>query len=161
MPRPLTGVRADKSYSYRDLEKMTAYVRRELKLSPDGAIDPLAHRLAGALPDIQFYDYTKLPKPWLRTRPNYHLTFSYSERSSWAEVEACLAHGINVAVVFGRTKDQALPSHYRGIPTINGDLHDLRFLDAPNHLVALHFKGAKARIPEAVASGFVIDPTEV
>lgn len=23
MPRPLTGVRADKSYSYRDLEKMT------------------------------------------------------------------------------------------------------------------------------------------
>jgi hypothetical protein len=143
--------------------------RRALKAGLRFAVRPnllsdqpkLAHRLAEALPDIQFYDYTKLPKPWLRTRPNYHLTFSYSERSSWAEVEACLAHGINVAVVFGRTKDQALPSHYRGIPTINGDLHDLRFLDAPNHLVALHFKGAHARIPEAVASGFVIDPKEI
>ena len=56
MPRPLTGVRADKSFSYRDLEKMTAYVRRELKLSPDGAIDPLA--LFEGLDDIRIESRT-------------------------------------------------------------------------------------------------------
>jgi hypothetical protein len=117
----------------------------------------LAHALADALPALQFYDYTKLPKPWLRTRPNYHLTFSYSERSSWAEVEACLAHGINVAVVFNRVKGDDLPTTYRGVPIIDGDVHDLRFLDPTPALVGLRFKGARAKLQPAIAAGFVLE----
>lgn len=41
MRRPLTGVRADRCYSYAALEKMAAYVRRELKITPHEAIKPL------------------------------------------------------------------------------------------------------------------------
>ena len=37
----LTGVRADCGYSYRDLEKVAAYVRKRLDYSPTEAIDPL------------------------------------------------------------------------------------------------------------------------
>ena len=116
----------------------------------------LAHELASALPDVQFYDYTKIPRPWERTLPNYHLTFSYSERSSWAEVEDCLAHGINVAVVFNRRKGE-LPRKYRGIPVIDGDKHDLRFLDKPGRFVGLSFKGSRAKLPAAIESGFVLE----
>jgi hypothetical protein len=116
----------------------------------------MALRLAPRFPQVQFYDYTKLPKPWLRTLPNYHLTFSYNERSSWAEVEDCLAHGINVAVVFNRRKGE-LPRKYRGIPVIDGDKHDLRFLDKPGRFVGLSFKGALAKLPAAIESGFVLE----
>ena len=117
----------------------------------------LAHELAARLPSVQFYDYTKLPKPWLRTRPNYHLTFSYSERSSWAEVEECVAHGINVAVVFNRLKGDDLPTTFAGLRVIDGDAHDLRFLDPTPSLVGLRFKGARAKMYDAIANGFVLE----
>jgi hypothetical protein len=117
----------------------------------------LAQRLAALLPGVQFYDYTKLPKPWLRTKPNYHLTFSYSERSSWAEVEACLAHGINVAVVFDRLKGDDLPTTFAGVRVIDGDTHDLRFLDPTPALVGLRFKGARAKMLDAMMDGFVLE----
>lgn len=117
----------------------------------------LAHELAAQLPAVQFYDYTKLPKPWLRTRPNYHLTFSYSERSSWAEVMDCLNHGINVAMVFDRVKGDDLPTTFRGIPVIDGDVHDLRFLDPTPALVGLRFKGARAKMYDAMTNGFVLE----
>jgi hypothetical protein len=38
----------------------------------------ISRQLALEFPDVQFYDYTKLPKPHLRTLPNYSITFSYS-----------------------------------------------------------------------------------
>jgi hypothetical protein len=41
MRRELSGVRADRSYSYADLEKLAAYVRDQLKMSPHEAIKPL------------------------------------------------------------------------------------------------------------------------
>lgn len=61
MPKPLTGVRADKSYSYRALEKMAAYVRRELKLSSDGAINPL--ELFEGLDDIRIVNRAGMSIP--------------------------------------------------------------------------------------------------
>jgi hypothetical protein len=149
------------------LAQLTLEVSRAAARAPEGhfAFRPnllsdlpkLAHALAEALPDVQFYDYTKLPKPWLRTRPNYHLTFSYSERSSWAEVEECLAHGINVAVVFNRLKGDDLPTMFGGYPVIDGDVNDLRFLDPTPSLVGLRFKGARAKMYDAVINGFVLE----
>jgi len=41
MTKPLAGVRADHNYSYSKLEAVAAYVRQQLKFSPDQAIDPL------------------------------------------------------------------------------------------------------------------------
>ena len=41
-------------------------------------LPPLAQELAASFLEVQLYDYTKHPKPWLRTLPNYHLRFSYS-----------------------------------------------------------------------------------
>jgi Zn-dependent peptidase ImmA (M78 family) len=41
MSKELTGVRADHKYSYSNLERLAAYVRQQLKLPPDQAIDPL------------------------------------------------------------------------------------------------------------------------
>ncbi len=124
----------------------------------------LGMMLAKRNPNVQFYDYTKIPKPWQRVQPNYHLTFSYSERSTWDDVRECFDHGINVAVVFAVRKGEPLPTIYRGtkelrlrdIPIINGDLHDLRFKDPVGHLVALGFKGGRAKMDAAVKGCFAL-----
>jgi hypothetical protein len=85
-------------------------------------------------PDQEWYDYTKLlgrkkiPK-------NYHLTFSRSEANDHQIADA-FKHGMNVAVVFHHK-----PTLYLGFPTLDGDQHDLRFLDPENHIVALSAKG--------------------
>lgn len=94
-----------------------------------------------AYPELQFYDYTKLPmraagslkSDWPK---NYHLTFSRSEQN---EVQAIrLAKmGVNVAVVF----QDKLPSQWAGRPVLDGALHDQRFLDASAHIVGLVAKG--------------------
>lgn len=49
--KALSGVRADQKYSYRKLESIAAYVREQLRFSPDQAIDPL--RFFEDLHDIQ------------------------------------------------------------------------------------------------------------
>ena len=100
----------------------------------------LAQELAEEFPEVQFYDYTKHPKPWLRTLPNYHLTFSHSGHN----VQDCLdavQHGINVAVVFTTRRGEALPETWNGFPVIDGDSHDCSFLDPTGVVVGLRAKG--------------------
>jgi hypothetical protein len=111
----------------------------------------LARAVAKQVPDVQFYDYTKLPKPYKRTLPNYHLTFSRSEDNMDDCLDA-IEHGINVAVVF---KD--VPKTYLGRPVISGDETDLRFLDGRSKdgkglIIGLTAKG-KAKKD---TSGFVV-----
>lgn len=104
--------------------------------------------LMHVFPDVQFMDYTKNPNKLRRKLPaNYHLTFSRSE-SNKSECLEALRLGFNVAAVF-RHK----PQTYWGYPVIDGDLHDLRFLDPKGVIVGLSPKGAKAK---ADTSGFVI-----
>lgn len=88
----------------------------------------LARTLAKRFPFVQFYDYTKLAKPYARTLPNYHLTFSRSENNA-AQVYDALENGINVAVVFDTMRGKPLPETWHGYKVIDGDVHDLRFLD--------------------------------
>jgi len=111
----------------------------------------LALQLAAKFPAVQFYDYTKLPKPWLRVRPNYHLTFSRSECNTTECIEA-LQHGINVAVVFKVKKDAPLPQKWNGYNVVDGDETDLRFLDPQGVVVGLRAKG-RAKLDN---TGFVI-----
>lgn len=102
-----------------------------------------------AFPAIQFYDYTKvLARLKAKQYSNYHLTFSRSETND-AECRVAVSLGYSVAVVFAGD----VPSEFFGVKTIDGDSHDLRFLDARNSVVALKAKG-KARKD---ASGFVVN----
>lgn len=103
-------------------------------------------------PNITFYDYTKIANR--RNLPNnYHLTFSYSATNATylKQVDIAKANGLNIAVVF-RNKEK-IPSEFIGLPTIDGDKTDLRFLDPKQSIVALYAKG-KARKDN---SGFVVD----
>jgi hypothetical protein len=59
---------------------------------------------------------------------------------------------MNAAAVF-RNK---LPASFKGVPVVDGDKHDLRFLDEKGVIVGLKAKG-KAVTDQ---SGFVIDATE-
>lgn len=87
-------------------------------------------------PDVQFYDYTKLPGR--KVPGNYHLTASYSEANS-AYSAKVMKSANNWAVVFS-DKDR-IPAEFNGRPVIDGDSTDLRFLDAAGVVVGLYAKG--------------------
>jgi hypothetical protein len=123
---------------------------------PNGTTDIL-HERSGFIQrfsDIQFYDYTKNYERAYRQMPsNYHLTLSYSEANmEYADAvhKAVLDTGINMAVVF-RNKN-IIPTTFRGLPVVDGDKDDLRFLDPKGCVVALIAKG-KAKLD---TTGFVI-----
>lgn len=97
-------------------------------------------------PNVQFYDYTKIPK---RVTPeNYHLTFSNADGNK-ANVLQAIARDQNIAVVFRG----ALPATYLGLPVISGDDSDLRFLDPAGHIIGLTAKGRAKKD----TSGFVVN----
>jgi hypothetical protein len=129
----------------------------KLVVRPNGTSDLpfLAHALAKSFPDIQFYDYTKIPEPWKRTLPNYHLTFSRSETNQ-ADTMRALHNGVNVAAVFDTPKGKALPATWEGFTVLDGDETDLRFLDARRekrgYVIGLHAKGRGKKDD----SGFVV-----
>lgn len=115
----------------------------------------------------RFYDYTKHP---LRSRPagtlpaNYSLTYSVSERTTWRELSAQRAAGRTVAVVVQVRggKDRAtgrmrpLPSVPAGVPVVDGDADDRRYVDPPGAVVILRRKGTlRADDP------LVTDPTRL
>lgn len=99
----------------------------------------LTHRNVMELfPDVQFMDYTKV---FGRKVPsNYHLTFSLSETNQ-ANALRWLEQGGNVAAIY----DKDMPAEMLGYSTIDGDEHDLRFLDPTPRIVAL--KRKVTRIP--------------
>jgi hypothetical protein len=95
--------------------------------------------------DCVLYDYTKLMTR--KVPDNYHLTVSYSEANAKYAAKAAKTDK-NIAVVF---RDR-LPKEFLGRPVIDGDKHDLRFLDPPGSVVGLIAKGSAKRD----VSGFVI-----
>ena len=105
-------------------------------------------------PLIQFYDYTKVLGRKVSLYPNYHLTFSAADGND-DDVTKAIQQGYNIAVVFGTKKGQPLPETYLGLPVVNGDESDLRFLDVKNVVVGLYAKG-KAKKD---TFGFVKYPT--
>lgn len=106
-----------------------------------------------SMPNVQFYDYTKMSNR--KSLENYHLTFSYSGANPkyLKHVKKAIDNGLNVAVVFS---DKNQPSEFLGLPVINGDDSDLRFLDKKldtrQAVVALYAKGDAKKDN----SGFVV-----
>ena len=111
-----------------------------------------------AFPNVQFYDYTKVFDRLKTKLPsNYHLTFSRNEENE-DDCKKALDLGFNVAVVFDSVN---FPDTYLNRKVINGDLHDLRFIDEPNTIIGLTykkmtFKGAKEVNEEMLKNGFVV-----
>jgi len=85
-------------------------------------------------PSIQFYDYTKYPNR-RDTPENYYQIWSYSRAEKYLEMG--VPHHLNWSVVF----DGPLPTHFGGRPVVDGDTHDLRFLDPTGSVVGLKAKG--------------------
>ena len=97
-------------------------------------------------PDIQFYDYTKNHVRAMKFAnkelpDNYHLTFSRSEDHKISFIQSMVNLGVNVAVVFNKDLQENGGGGWEDMLTINGDQHDLRFLDKPKRIVALKAKG--------------------
>ena len=108
-----------------------------------------------AFPELQFYDYTKIPKRFGRKLPaNYHLSLSYSEASP-RYAELCLmARATFAAPLVIVTRDGSTPDwNFEGAPIVNGDETDLRFTDPAGAIVILKAKGSAKKD----TSGFVID----
>jgi hypothetical protein len=78
--------------------------------------------------DIQnlkgFYDYTKIPNRYKYQSPVYHLTYSWSERSTLKTV----SRFDRVSIVVSKRDQKKLLKLYPGVFQ-DGDLHDLRALD--------------------------------
>jgi len=103
----------------------------------------------GRYPELQWYDYSKNSNLVLSNDlDNYHLTFSRSEENE-AEALMLMAQGHNVAVVFPK---DCFPETWNGVPVVDGDVSDLRFLDAKGVVVGLKAKGDAVKD----ASGFVV-----
>ena len=93
-----------------------------------------APRLFREFAHVQFYDYTKAPynsRPSERLPANYSLTYSASEIDTDDALRYQLSKGRSVAAVFF----DRLP-----VNVINGDEHDLRFLQQ-GQLIGLKAKG--------------------
>lgn len=105
-----------------------------------------------AFPEVQFYDYTKIVGRYTKCQhiPNYELVFSRSEVNELGTIKA-INKGMRVAVVFDK-----VPDTYMNAPVVDGDVHDLIFLQPSGSIIGLKAKG-RARKD---VSGFVVRTTE-
>lgn len=103
---------------------------------------------------IQFYDYTKnISLDYSSMPDNYHISISYSAANpEYAQLAIAAAKKYNLNLVIVFKKD--FPKIFFGLPVVNGDDSDLRFLDPDNSIIGLKAKGKAC----SDSSGFVIDP---
>lgn len=92
-------------------------------------------------PDFVFYDYTKDSRRDVSHIPNYSLCYSVSEESTDMAIDLAFANGMNCVVVGRLKRNDRKPESYMGRPAIDGDSHDLRFLDRSGVFVILFAKG--------------------
>jgi hypothetical protein len=97
-------------------------------------------------PDVQFYDYTKVPKRKVEGIDNYHLTFSQADGNE-KDANWAISKNMNVTVVFDK-----IPAEYKGREVFNADDTDLRFLDPKGVVLGLKAKGRAKKD----RSGFVV-----
>jgi len=136
--------------------------------------------LFSELPELQFYDYTKVPDR--RPPSNYDLTFSYSGRNEKRLVRE-LGSRRKVAVVFLDTEKwrdgkaeayspraAGLPDTFLGHEVVDGDISDVRPMDAelaegpPPYVVGLKWKPPKGSKEGGVylhGGGAGVDPREL
>jgi len=105
-------------------------------------------------PDVQFYDYTKIPSRH-NLPANYDLTFSYSGVLGFQKyVNQAINAGMRIAAVFRKRAD--IPAKFMGLDCVDGDNSDIRHIDPKGVIVALYAKGQAKKDN----TGFVIDPSK-
>lgn len=151
-----------------------------IRLNCTSDISPLAFNMDGKnilelLPNVSFYDYTKVKNYWkiAERYPNYYLTFSRD--GSVENEKECLEWlkmGNNVAVVFGVTKKSELPKKWKGYEVLVGDDYDYRVWDKlqkGKQIVGLIYKVGKNDFEEVNGkhhfkgipnSPFIIQPND-
>lgn len=107
-------------------------------------VDGKKKNILELFPDIQFYDYTKVPNriKLVTEYKNYDLTFSYSGENL-DECVDMLGKNIRVAVVFKK-----VPSEFWGRKVIDGDKYDMRYRDDRDVIVGLKYKRVRSKLLE-------------
>ena len=121
----------------------------------------VAARSKAKHPTVEHYDYTAITSNMRRddgVRRVYSLKDGAQRR---VLAKRMLADGHGVAVVFAASarRKEALPKTWAGVPVIDGDLHDLWFLQAPQSgpfVVGLRVKGDNAQVKAARDAGFAV-----
>jgi hypothetical protein len=137
---------------------------RQFAVRLNGTSDKDWSKIARDNPDTILYDYTKNVERLGNTPSNYHLTASYSgaNKDYAHSVLDAVMRGHNAAVVFRdrSTAERAISQGWKGFEAIDGDEHDVRFLDPratvpgqAGYIVALYAKGPAKQD----RTGFVID----
>ena len=122
----------------------------------------LAARCASRHPDVVFYDYTAITAN-MRRDDNVRRVYSLkngARRRQLAQHMIESGHGVAVVFAASARKSEPLPTTWNGAPVIDGDLHDLWFLQAPASgpfVVGLRVKGDTAQVNAARAAGFAVD----
>ena len=110
----------------------------------------------------QTYEYTKHPNPD-GIAAGIDVTYSYPGGNG-AAARRHLEAGGRIAVVFDTKKGSAMPDEWHApwgdtLPVIDGDAHDLRWLDPAGVVVGLRAKGRLRKQP-ATPRGFVQHGTD-
>lgn len=139
------------------LKRKAAKLGVPLALRPNGTTDLRFEKLWPELfadnPSVQFWDYTKDMARNVDSIPNYSLCYSVHENTTDSDIAQAFANGMNCVVVGRLKRDEQKPTEYRGKPVVDGDKHDLRFLDDSGVFVLLFAKGGAYND----ATGFVRD----
>lgn len=137
-------------YFARKCAKLGKIPAVRLNLTSDIAWEQIMPDMFSAFPQIQFYDYTKNPNRCVASYKlprNYKLVFSRSE-SNDKDVAYVLQSGkCGIVIVFRK-----IPKIYKGRKVVNGDNHDLRFLDGKG-IIGVTAKGFRAKQDK---TGFVV-----
>lgn len=107
-------------------------------------------------PDVQFYDYTKVPArlSLLNKYENYDLTFSF-DGHNWKSAEKFLQNGGKVAVVFA---GHNLPVSYKDYQVVNGNNYDMRFLDPAQSIIGLSYHPVAADYVKIDGKNVFVEP---
>jgi hypothetical protein len=111
-------------------------------------VDGVKRNLLELFPDVQFYDYTKVPErvSLMDKYSNYDITFSYTGYNM-DKCKTMLDRGIRVAAVFGTLP---LPESFMGRKVIDGDLYDMRYRDEKGIIVGLKFKKVRSKLEKNI-----------
>ena len=142
---------------YKDIQKAIKFAERKgltpvFRLNGTSDLSWEKYEVAGytnifeAFPQVQFYDYTKVPKRKVDSIDNYHLTFSQADGNE-KDANWAISKNMNVTVVFDK-----IPAEYKGREVFNADDTDLRFLDPKGVVLGLKAKGRAKKD----RSGFVV-----
>ena len=112
-------------------------------------------------PEINFYDYSKTFSKFENIPSNYDLTFSFTGMN-WSNCLRVLDMGYNIAMVFNLGKKEKLPTSYKGIPILSGDISDYRVADKKGFIIGLVWKviANKAHNEIIRYSDFCIQPKD-